>query len=100
MQRFSLSTISGEFASPQREAAFQTERLPETSRHARLLFALAAILNFLFLASDWRFYGDPHFYVAVPARLGVVVVSLLCLGVGPRARTFAALQRLILCWEA
>ncbi|WP_336488210.1 putative bifunctional diguanylate cyclase/phosphodiesterase [Methylobacterium nigriterrae] len=100
MQRFSLSTISGEFASAKREAAFQAERLPETARHARLLFALAAILNFLFLASDWRFHGEPHFFVAVPARLGVVVVSLLCLGLAPRARSFAALQRLILCWEA
>ncbi|KAB1076179.1 putative bifunctional diguanylate cyclase/phosphodiesterase [Methylobacterium planeticum] len=99
MQPNSLSTIGGEFADPLREAAFQAERLPETLRHARLLFGLAAILNFLFLASDWRFAGDPHFVVAVPARLGVVVVSLLCLGLAPRAQNFPWLQRLILGWE-
>ena len=100
MQPNSLSTVGGEFLDPQREAAFQAERLPETLRHARLLFGLAAILNFLFLASDWRFLGDPHFTVAVPARLGVVVISLICLGLAPRATNFPALQRLILGWEA
>src|SRR3954470_19456774 len=100
MQPNSLSTIGGEFVDPQREAAFQAERLPETLRHARLLFGLAAILNFLFLVSDWRFAGGPHFNVAVPARLGVVVISLICLGLAPRASSFPALQRLILGWEA
>ncbi|MER2264926.1 putative bifunctional diguanylate cyclase/phosphodiesterase [Methylobacterium oxalidis] len=100
MDRPSLKTISGEFASPEREAAFQAERLPETLRHARLLFGLSILLNFSFVASDWRFLGDPHFFVAVPARLGLVVASIVCLGVAPAIRSFPALQRLMLGWEA
>ncbi|MEA1831816.1 EAL domain-containing protein [Methylobacterium durans] len=99
MDRPTLKTISGELASPEREAEFQHERLPETLRHARLLFGLSIVLNFSFLASDWRFFGDPHFLVAVPARLGLVVASILCLGIAPSVRSFPALQRLMLAWE-
>ncbi|WP_204316483.1 hypothetical protein, partial [Stenotrophomonas maltophilia] len=62
-----LSRIGGEFLCPAQEAAFQAGRLPETRRHARRRVALATVLNFAFLASDWRFYGEPHFWVAVPA---------------------------------
>jgi len=61
-----LSTITGEFRNPDMEAAFQADRLPESQRHARLLFLLSALLNALFLLSDWRFAGTPHFRVAVP----------------------------------
>ncbi|WP_430910417.1 putative bifunctional diguanylate cyclase/phosphodiesterase [Methylobacterium sp. sgz302541] len=95
-----LSRIGGEFLCPYREAAFQADRLPETLRHARLLFALSAILNFVFLASDWRFHGEPHFYVAIPARLMVVAASLACLWLAPRARDFAHLQRIMIGWQA
>jgi hypothetical protein len=56
-----LKTIGGEFACPDREARFRNERLPETIRHGRLLFAASALLNALFLVSDWRFFGEPHF---------------------------------------
>ncbi|WP_132252928.1 putative bifunctional diguanylate cyclase/phosphodiesterase [Methylobacterium segetis] len=100
MDRRNLKSISGELACAEREAAFQTARLPETLRHARLLFGLSVVLNFMFLASDWRFYGDPHFLVAVPARLALVITSVLCLGGAPYIRSFPALQRLLLGWEA
>jgi hypothetical protein len=74
-----LSPFTGEFRNPVQEAAFQAERLPESRRHARILFLLSALLNALFLISDWRFAGTDHFWVAVPARLVVIFWSLVCL---------------------
>ena len=99
MRDATLSRIGGEFLCPQREAAFQADRLSETLRHARLIFGLSAILNLLFVASDWRFYGEPHFYVAVPARLFLVLASLVCFRLAPGAKDFRSLQRLLLAWE-
>ncbi|GBU16597.1 MULTISPECIES: EAL domain-containing protein [Methylobacterium] len=95
-----LSRIGGEFLCPAQEAAFQAGRLPETRRHARLMFALSTVLNFAFLASDWRFYGEPHFWVAVPARLIVVFASIACFLLAARVSEFRVLQRIMLAWEA
>lgn len=85
--------IGGEFRSAPLETAFTHDRLGETIGHARWLLIASAVLNMLFLASDWRFHGTPHFWIAVPARLVVVAASLLCLGLlercrGPRAVTW------------
>lgn len=94
-----ISNCSGEFADPAREAAFQARRLPETLNQVRLLLICSAVLNALFLASDWRFYGQPHFYVAVPSRCVVVLFSLVCLWLNSRATTFRAAQRVMLAWQ-
>lgn len=94
-----LSPVGGEFIDHEREAAFQQERLPETLRHTRLLFLLSAVLNALFLVSDWRFFGQPHFFVAVPARLVVVALALACLWAIHRADSFPRAQRVMLSWE-
>ena len=99
MQFHTLSPFSGEFQDQAREAAFQAERLPETVRHARLLLLASAVLNALFLLSDWRFFGQPHFYVAVPARIGVVAIALICLWSISRAATFRQAQASMLAWE-
>src|SRR3954471_15407019 len=63
------------------------------------LFAASALLNALFLVSDWRFFGEPHFWLAVPARLTVVAASLACFAVIRRAGTFQAAQRTMVAWE-
>ncbi|RSU53815.1 putative bifunctional diguanylate cyclase/phosphodiesterase [Sphingobium yanoikuyae] len=94
-----LSRISGEFHSPEREAAFQADRLPESRRHAHLLFALSALLNTLFLLSDWRFAGTAHFWVAVPARLVVVFWSLVSLGLCRYMHSFKAVERICFVWQ-
>lgn len=99
MQPERLSSFSGEFKNPVREAAFLAERLPETVRHARLLFLLSAILNTLFFFSDWRFQGEPHFYVAVPARAVVVAIALVCLVAIGHMKDFAGAQRIMLAWQ-
>lgn len=94
-----LSTLTGEFRQSGREAAFQTERLPESRRHARILFVLAAILNILFLISDWRFAGTAHFWVAVPARLAVILWSLISLSLCSRMTSFRAVERICFAWQ-
>ncbi|MCA3254339.1 MAG: GGDEF domain-containing protein [Alphaproteobacteria bacterium] len=93
-----LGRIGGEFADPAREARFRAERLPETLRHIRLLFAASAILNALFLVSDWRFAGTEHFWVAVPARGLVIAASLICLGLAFRVTAFAMAERVMIGW--
>ncbi|WP_150291158.1 putative bifunctional diguanylate cyclase/phosphodiesterase [Sphingobium estronivorans] len=94
-----LSTITGEFTDSGMEAAFQADRLPESRRHARVLFLLSAILNTLFLFSDWRFAGTPHFWVAVPARVAVVLWSLACLSFCRRMVNFRAVERICFAWQ-
>ncbi|MDO7834449.1 EAL domain-containing protein [Sphingobium sp. HBC34] len=94
-----LSTYTGEFHDRVRESAFQAERLDESRRHARLLFQLSACLNALFLLSDWRFAGTPHFWVAVTARVAVVLWSLYCLSLCRRMTSFAAVERICFAWQ-
>ncbi|MBM6593321.1 putative bifunctional diguanylate cyclase/phosphodiesterase [Microvirga pudoricolor] len=94
-----LSAIGGEFIDSERERAFQAERMPETVRHLRLLFLLSALLNTLFFISDWRFYGQPHFLVAFPARAVVVAVSLGCWLAISRVATFRQAQATMLVWQ-
>jgi diguanylate cyclase (GGDEF)-like protein/PAS domain S-box-containing protein len=99
MQSHKLSSLGGEFVRPATEEAFQAERFPETLRHAKLLFIASAILNTLFFLSDWRFYGEPHFLVAAPARASVVMISLVCLALISRATSFARAERVMVLWQ-
>ncbi|WP_051092896.1 EAL domain-containing protein [Methylobacterium sp. 77] len=99
MWKHCLAAISGEFVSPEREAAFQDERVSETLRYARLLFVCAVLLNTIFLSSDWRFAGQTHFWVAVPARLCVILVSGLCLIATRNIVSFGRLQAVMVTWE-
>jgi diguanylate cyclase (GGDEF)-like protein/PAS domain S-box-containing protein len=99
MTRDGLFRFGGEFRDSLREAAFRDARFAEMLRQCRLIFLISAILNTLFLASDWRFYGTPHFFVAVPARLAVVFVSLLCFALVRRATRFSQAQAVLIGWE-
>ncbi|MBF9232686.1 putative bifunctional diguanylate cyclase/phosphodiesterase [Microvirga alba] len=99
MSSQSLPPFGGEFLTPEREAAFQAERLPETLRHVRLLFLLSAALNSLFFISDWRFYGGPHFYAAIPARIVVVLIALACFWTVRSATSFRQAEKSMIAWE-
>lgn len=99
MQSEKLSSLSGEFANAVTEKTFQKERFPETLRHAKLLFIASAILNTLFFISDWRFYGESHFFIALPARAVVVAISLVCLALVYRAQNFQQMQRILILWQ-
>ncbi|EZP73609.1 Diguanylate cyclase (GGDEF) domain-containing protein [Sphingomonas paucimobilis] len=94
-----ISRLTGEFISAAQEAAFQKERLSESRRHARTLFALSALLNTLFLLSDWRFAGTPHFWVAVPARVFVIVSSVMCFLLSRRMGSFRTVERYCFAWQ-
>ena len=95
-----LSTLGGEFASPEREAAFQAERLPETKRQARLVFAAAGVLYALIVVSDWHI-GDPtQFWKTVTPRLCVVAASAAGIAALRAAASFAGVQRIMLAWAA
>ena len=91
--------FGGEFRDSAIESAFKIARLDETLRQCRLLFLLSAVLNTLFLLSDWRFAGTPHFFVAVPARLSVVFFSVVCFSLVRRAVRFEQAQAVTLLWE-
>ena len=91
--------FGGEFRDSAMEQAFTVARLDETLRQCRLLFLLSAALNTLFLVSDWRFAGTPHFFVAVPARLCVVAFSLLCFLLVRRATGIGRTLAATLLWE-
>lgn len=91
--------FGGEFRDSAMEQAFTVARLDETLRQCRLLFLLSAALNTLFLVSDWRFVGTPHFFVAVPARLCVVAFSLLCFLLVRRATGIGRTLAATLLWE-
>ena len=91
--------FGGEFRDPAIERTFTIARLDETLRQCRLLFLLSAVLNTLFLLSDWRFAGTPHFFVAVPARLCVVAFSLLCFLLVRRATGIGRALAATLLWE-
>lgn len=99
MTRDGLFRFGGEFRDSLREAAFRDARFAEVLRQCRLIFLISAILNTLFLASDWRFHGTPHFFVAVPARLVVVFASLLCFALVRRATRFSQAQAVLIGWE-
>jgi diguanylate cyclase (GGDEF)-like protein/PAS domain S-box-containing protein len=94
-----LSVVAGEFLSARDESAFRAARFPEALRQARILLILSIVLNTLFLASDWRFAGSQHFYLAVPARLIVVAVSVLCFALLRRTRTQAGFQVVLGAWQ-
>lgn len=99
MWKHRLNAIGGEFVSVDRERAFQDERFPETLRHARLIFLCAILLNTLFLLSDWRFAGQIHFWVAVPARAGIILLSLASLLATWKVTGFGRLQVVMVTWE-
>ena len=95
-----LGRIGGEFRARAVEALFEADRAMENHRHARILLIASAILNTLFFASDWRFRGTPHFWVAIPARAAVVAVALLGLALLRRGATPPARERVMTGWMA
>ena len=95
----SLCRYGGEFHSHTDEVEFQRDRLDETLRHVRLVLTLSAAVNTLFLITDWRFYGQPHFLVAIPARLTLIVVSLLAYLAIRNAKTYGSVQAALVVWQ-
>lgn len=83
-----------------REAAYRGEHLPEYRRLIGLAFFWAVVFNVLFLFSDWRLVGQPHFPATVSARCVLLAVTLACLALVRRVRDFGQVQGLCLAWSA
>jgi diguanylate cyclase (GGDEF)-like protein len=95
-----LRVIAGEFAAPEREAAFQSERLSETRRHARLTFFVAAFVYMLIIVSDWHYADRETFWDALPLRLTIIATSLGSCLAARHVATFSRLQNILLAWSA
>jgi diguanylate cyclase (GGDEF)-like protein len=92
-------TWGGEFRDKEREAEFQALRYPELKRHFRLVFLFAVFFNLLFLFNDWRFYGQPHFPIALTSRLVIVLTSLLAVFFVSKAPDIRRLTRVAALWS-
>jgi len=95
-----FSPWTGDFADPACEQQYRSDRLPEQVHHARLMFLLGAMITLAFLVTDIRFYGTPHFLVAVPVRTSVIVLCLICAAIVTRISSFRMFCLLYLGWSA
>ncbi len=99
MDETRLNLWTGEFLGQDQEWAYREQRVAELARHARILLVLSALLNTAFLVSDWRFYGQPHFLVALPARGITILIALVCLYLVGRVQTYRSIQAVLLLWQ-
>ncbi|GAB6036083.1 hypothetical protein JCM15519_06420 [Fundidesulfovibrio butyratiphilus] len=88
----------GEFKDHVLEAAYRAQRLPETARFVRTVFACAVACNALFYANDLRYLDTPHFLPALAGRTVLVLISAACFVLASRAGTFRRLQNLCVAW--
>ena len=91
--------FGGEFRQAAAEKTYRTDRLGESLRLLRLVFRYAALANLLFLFNDWRFFGQPHFPVALSARGVLILASLAGLILLPKIHSFAGMQKLGVGWS-
>lgn len=91
-------SIRGEFKEQASERAYRAEHLPEFVRQARSSFLAAALVSPLFLFTDLRFYGHPHFFAAIFSRSTIEFASLLCLFAVTRTRTFLQYELVCVVW--
>jgi diguanylate cyclase (GGDEF)-like protein/PAS domain S-box-containing protein len=93
-------SCGGEYLEPVCEAKYRAKSLPECIRQVRLCFWCTVFVNLCFLFSDWRFYGQPHFYFAISARAVIEGTSLAGLAVLQRVSTFRQFQFVCIVWTA
>lgn len=91
---------SGEFRERDLERAFGAGQFAGFLLHGRWLLMASAILNALFLVSDWRFAGTSHFWPAVLSRGAIILASIGCLRRLSALRTTVDVQRLLGVWVA
>ncbi len=91
---------SGEFCDRDLERVFGAGQLPAFLLHCRRLLIASAILNALFLISDWRFAGTTHFWPAVLCRSAIILTSLGCHTRLHFVQSIANAQRVLGIWVA
>ena len=98
--RAALRRPGGEFRSAVLEESFAASQAIENFRHARILLIASVILNTMFLASDWRFHGTSHFWVAIPARLLVIAAAAVAMAILHRHRDPRHREHVMIGWMA
>lgn len=94
-----LKPLTSEFQDPDQEGIFQSHRLAETVRHARLLLAGSAILNTLFLVADARFLGQPTFVLVIVARMIITAGSAGAFVLAGKSKNIKDLQKVLTGWQ-
>jgi diguanylate cyclase (GGDEF)-like protein/PAS domain S-box-containing protein len=93
-----LSPITGEFILEEPERSFRAERLPAIIGQARILFVVAALANFLYFFSEWRFQDHSFFYTSLSVRCFVIAVSLAAIYSISQVRSFKKAELVIFAW--
>jgi diguanylate cyclase (GGDEF)-like protein/PAS domain S-box-containing protein len=91
-------SYGGEYLEQACEAEYRAKYLPECIHQVRMCFWCTVFVNLCFLFSDWRFYGQPHFYFAIAARTVLEGASLAGLAVIQRVSTFRQFQFVCIAW--
>jgi diguanylate cyclase (GGDEF)-like protein len=97
MQSGPLS-FGGEYLVRASEEKYRAEHLPEFLRQTQLCLKFTILINILFVASDWRFHGQTHFYFAIASRVVIVTSCLVGLAVLPKADSFRHFESICLAW--
>ena len=93
-----LSPITGEFIVASDESAFRAERLEGAIGHARNLFAVVAVFNLLYLASEWRFLDASTLYLVAAIRVAVVIAGIAAVIAIGKVSSFAKAEAVMLVW--
>jgi diguanylate cyclase (GGDEF)-like protein/PAS domain S-box-containing protein len=93
-----LSPITGEFIIRDDETAFRAERFEATIGHARILFAVIAVLNLLYLASEWRFQEPSTLHLVMALRFFIAGTALAAIFAIGRAVSFGKAELVMLAW--
>jgi diguanylate cyclase (GGDEF)-like protein len=88
----------GEFSHAETENLYLEAHLSESIYLAQLCFAASSIINPVFLWSDCRFYGQPHFPFALTARISIIAVSLVCWALLAKPPSGRRLKEICLAW--
>jgi PAS domain-containing protein len=93
-------TLAGEFRDVSMEAGYRNARLPESRRAFKLAMLWAFGLNLLFVASDLRFWGQPHLVAALAARGTILAASLAGFALCRPQSSVRRLEVLTMAWAA
>lgn len=93
-----LSPITGEFILAEPETSFRAERLAAVIRQACIVFAIAAIANFLYFFSEWRFQEPSAFYLILAVRCFIIAVAFAAIFAISKANSFKVAEVTILAW--
>lgn len=95
-----ISPLTAEFTDAATERSFLAAHLGDTRRHVGMLLLVYALVDALFLVTDFRFLGQSHLYVAMVARTAILAASALAAwSILRRTGDGAAVARRLVVWQ-